>query len=516
MHDIIIKNGMVFDGTGDEGKVNDIAINDGMITEVGDLSGDHARELIDANGHIVAPGFIDISNRSDTRWRLFIDPSLESMLYQGVTTIIGGNSGASLAPIYNEEMMRAMRKWVDIGGININWHSVEEFFTVIAQKRTSVNFGTFVGYGTLRRGLTGDEMRTLTKEEMISIRKHMVESLEQGALGISTGMIYSHERMVSRDELLQIGMVTKKKDALFVTHMRNESDQLLSSIDESLAIQQKTGTRMHISHLKAMQKENWSLMPQAIAKIESTDVLFDIYPYTFSATVLYTFLPEWVSDGGRRMMLERLRNRKTRAAVIGEMEKGPDLSHMVVAETLHSHFFCGKTFGDIAKKQNVSVAEAVINVLLASDGRVVVFCESISEENIIRGLQSENAIISSNGAGFSIDKRTENVEHPRSFGAFPRVYTRFVREKEVIDIATMIHKSTGMVAKDLGLEDRGYIAPNMRADIIVFDPNNFADHADREQPYKYATGMQYVFVNGQSAIKYGKYTGVRSGMIIRK
>ncbi len=516
MHDILIKNGTVVDGTGKKGEIRDVAINDGMITEIGDLSGDHAHEIIDAEGLIVTPGFIDISNRSDTRWRIFSDPTLESMMYQGITTIIGGNSGTSLAPIYNEEMMQSMRKWLDMGPINISWQNIKDFLSVVDTQHLSVNFGTFVGYGTLRRGLTGDVSRELTHTEEVSITKHITESLKQGAFGVSTGLVYSHEKKVTTEELINIGKIVAKKNCLFMAHLRDEGGHILDSINEVIDIQKKTSARMHISHLKVMKKNNWSDMTKAIELIEKSSILYDIYPYTFSATVLYIFLPEWISDGGRRMMLERLRNKKLRDQVIKEMEQGPDLSNAVVSETLRSHFFCGKTFLEIAKKQNVSVNEAIINVLLASEGRVVVFYEGMSEENIVRGIQGKNAVISTNGTGYTIQKNNENIEHPRSFGAFPRVYARYVRDGKKLSIEDMIHKSTGKVAQELGLLDRGIIKNGVVADIAIFDPRVYTDQSCTYDAYQYAKGVQWLIVSGQMAIKYGKYTGVRAGKVLRK
>jgi N-acyl-D-amino-acid deacylase len=516
MHDILIKNGTIFDGTGKERFSACIAINDGVITEMGDLSGDSAREVIDAKGLFVAPGFIDISNRSDTRWRLFSDPHLESMLHQGVTTIIGGNSGSSLAPIYSEDMLKSIRKWGNVTDININWQTMREFLDAVESHHISVNFGSFVGYGTLRRGLTGDESRELTSKEQVSIKKHIIEALDRGALGVSTGLVYSHEKDVTEHELKMIGQITKKKNRLFVAHLRNEDDQLLEALDEMLKIQKATKTKMHISHLKAMMKNNWPSMRTAIKKIEETSVLFDVYPYTFSETVLYTLLPNWVSEGGRRMMIERLRNKKLRPQITNEMAKnGPDLSRAIVAHTQRSHYFCGKTFGEIARKQNSSIEDVVIDVLLASEGQVMIFFESVSEENIVHGLESAHSIISSNGVGYTVKGRNEQLVHPRSFGAFPHVFSRYVQRDGVMSVEEMIYKCSGKVAEELNITDRGVIENGRKADIIVFDPKDYIDHSTAEKPYQYATGINWVLVNGQMTIKYGKHTGIRAGHVIR-
>ena len=516
MHDILIKNGTVVDGSGSTKFKADIAVSDGKITEIGDLSGDGAHEIIDADGLIVSPGFIDISNKSDTRWRLFNDPNLESLLYQGITTIIGGNSGASLAPIYNEDMLKSMRKWADVKSVNIDWQSMESFLDKIKDFKLSVNFGTFVGYGTLRRGLVGDESRDLTDEEKISIKKHITESLKQGALGVSTGLIYSHERDIQIDELVDLAEIIKKNKKLYVAHLRDEGREMLESVDEVLKIYEKTKANTHISHLKVTQKKYWSDMQKAIDKIEKTDISFDIYPYTFSVSVLYTFLPHWVSDGGRRMMLERLRNKQLRERVVLEMdESGVDLKDAIVAHTLRSDYFCGKTFGQIAKTQDTSVNDAVIDVLLACDGQVDIFLESISEENIVRGLQSDSSVISSNGVGYTIQKRNNCMQHPRSFGAFARAFAKYVREEKVLTLEEAVHKSTGKVADKLQIKDRGLLRENYFADIVIFDEKKFRDVSSVERPYVYADGVQELIINGQLVVKYGQYRGLRVGDVIK-
>ncbi|MEN8252096.1 MAG: amidohydrolase family protein [Patescibacteria group bacterium] len=517
MHDILIKNGIIVDGTGQKQYGGDLAINDKKITEIGDLSGDKAHHVIDASGKIVAPGFIDISNRSDTRCRLFKDLQLESLLHQGITTIIGGNSGASLAPIYNEEMFKNMRKWSDVSSFNVNWQSMEDFLETIEKQKLSVNFGTFVGYGTLRRGLVGDEERKLDEEEKISMEKHLTESFNQGALGVSTGLIYSHERGIETEELIEVAKITAKNDKLYVAHLRDEGEDLLSSIEEVIRIKKETGVKMHVSHLKAESKEHWSDMVEAIEKLEKAGIIFDVYPYTFSTTVLYTLLPDWVSDGGRRMMLERLKNKTLRKQVIDEMEsKGRDLSKAVVAYTMNSGYFSGKSFAEIAKLQEKSVNDAVINVLLASEGQVNIFLDSMSKENIVRGLKSDNSVVSSNGVGFTIEKRNEQMEHPRSFGAFARVFCQHVVGSETLSVETAVHKSSGKVAQELNIEERGFLKKGFIADIVIFDLENFKDHSDMERPFQYSTGVESLVVNGQVVLKYGKYIGVRSGGIIKK
>ncbi|TAK96501.1 D-aminoacylase, partial [Patescibacteria group bacterium] len=250
MFNVIIKNGTVIDGTGNPRYRADVGIKNGKIADIGDLSNELTEESIDARGQLVVPGFIDVNNHSDTYWRIFATPTLDSLVRQGITTIIGGNCGSSLAPLVNKDIIQSIQKWVDVSNFSLNWLRMGEFLDEVERKQLSVNFGTLVGHGTLRRGITHDENRLLNEVELESAKKMLKDALREGALGMSSGLIYTHARSATREELIQLAEVVSKNDGVYATHVRGESRGLTSSIEEAIEVAKQSGVKLHISHLK--------------------------------------------------------------------------------------------------------------------------------------------------------------------------------------------------------------------------------------------------------------------------
>ena len=523
MHDILIKNGIVMDGTGDKGYEADVAVNEDVITEIGDLSADHARTEIDAKGKIVCPGFIDITNHSDVYWQIFRTPTQESLLFQGITTIIGGHSGSSLAPLANDDMLRAIQKWTNLRDVNPDWASVKEFLAAIDTHKLGVNFGTLIGHTTLRRGLIGDTHRELKKTELAQMEKMLTKGLREGALGFSTGLGYTHGHSATHDEVLACARIAAKHNALYATHLRDEDDELLHALDDALVTANEAGTRLHISHLKAVGKDNWHLMHDAIgmieqARAEGVNVTFDVYPYTFTGSVLHTILPAWVLEGGRTMMLKRLATAHVRTRVVDELRNLPfDLRSAVVSTSPMMHMMSRRTIGAIAQAQEKSVEDAVIDLLLASDGQITVMIEALSEKNIVTALKNPYALVASNGVGYNAQHaNTGDVVHPRCFGAFPRVFSHYVKNAPELNWENAIHKMTGKVAQQLNIADRGVLKEGKKADVLVLDQETLRDHASRANPYVYATGVLWSLINGQIVIDNESYTGKRAGAVVRK
>ncbi len=523
MHDVIIKNGTLIDGSGSPMYAADLAVSNKVITKIGDLSKDKAQKIIDATNQYVTPGFIDISNRSDVYWRLFQDPGLESLLWQGITTIIGGNSGASLAPIYNQQMLFSTRKWTDITGINVDWTSVEDFLTKVQETQISTHFGTFIGHGTLRRGIIGDEMRELTDSELQMLLKQIKDALNGGALGVSLGLLYTHEQSATRTELLAIAKEVHKGNALLVAHLRDEDQDLVSAVAEILDIVSQTGVRSHITHLKAVGQPYWPLMQEALERIDAMildgfDVTFDVYPYTTTGSVLYTFLPSWVAEGGKKMLLGRLKNKATYDQVRKELKESKlDLSNAIVSLAPHSEKLHGRTLKEIASDRDVDIESLVLDLLLASEGRVIILFDALSEENIERALKSPYSIVTSNSPGYSISDDVQKLRiHPRSFGAFPRLFDRYVRERSVLNWELAVHKSTFKVAQRLNITGKGLLREGFSADIVVIDPKLYKDQATLEQPVVYATGVKHLLIGGVLAISEGSITNLQAGSIVKR
>jgi N-acyl-D-amino-acid deacylase len=523
MYDILIKNGIIIDGTGQSMFRSDIGIHEGMIVDVGDLRNEHAGREIDATGKYVVPGFIDVNNHSDTYWRIFNDPALESLLYQGVTTIIGGNCGSSLAPLLNHKSIESIQKWTDIKKINFNWLTTKDFLNEVEKKKLAVNFATLVGHETLRRGFVGDEVRDITPFEMKQMKKMLAMAMKEGALGFSTGLVYAHAKLASSREITELAEVAKKYDGIYTTHIRGEGSDLIRAIEEAIRIAQFTQIRLQISHLKAIGKKNWKLMGEALNLIETArnsgiDVNFDIYPYTMTGSVLYILLPDWATEGGRNVMLSRLKDGVTRKKIIKEMQENEyDYSKVIISISNLDKTLDHKSIVEIAQIKGTSIEDAIVDLLIASGGRVITMMDVLNEKQVDKAILNPFSMISSNGSGYDIEhQETGEVVHPRSFGTFPRIFAKYVKGRDVISWEEAVSKMSGMPAEKFKIEKRGIVKKGNYADLAIIDPNLIADLATVENPYQYSKGVEWVFVNGKPAIENGTITGERAGEVIRR
>jgi len=514
MYDILIKNGTVIDGTGAPMTKKDIAIQDGVIAAIDDLSHEIAHEVYDATDRYITPGFIDVNNHSDAYWKIFTNPTLDSLVHQGVTTIIGGNSGASLAPLLTPDMIKGVRKWTDVSRVNVNWRTMQEFFDVVASRKLAVNFGSLVGHSTLRRALLHDEQRALTADELDKVAQMLDNALRDGALGLSTALLYAHARSATREELVRLAQIVARYDGVYVAYLSDEMDGLLDALADVIAIAREAGVRLHIAHLKAVGKENWPLMHQALtalneAREEGLIVTSDVYPYTMMSAVLYTLLPQWVTDGGRTMMLARLKDPQTRAQVVDAMRDNPqiDLGEAIVSVSPIVKQLSRRKIADIARAQEKSVEETIIDLLLASNGQAIVLLDALGEDGVRAALAQKNVMVASNGGGYAEkDWQTGELIHPRSFGAFARLLGHYVRDEHVLSWEDAIHKITALPAQQFGLARRGQLAKGMIADIAIVDPATIAQRATTEQPYRYADGVTAVLIGGLFVLRDGVIT----------
>lgn len=511
MFDILIKNPTIIDGSGEKMFQADIGIKKDRIKKIGNLKRARAKKIIEAFGLYLSPGFIDIHNHSDSYWTLFTLPDCQSLIRQGITSIIGGNCGSSLAPLVEGSIIGSIQKWADINQVNVNWLTVKELFQDLEKRKIGINFGTLVGHATLRRGLLKDEVRPIKKEEIKIMEKMLRQAMKQGAFGLSTGLIFSHAKLASTEEIIKLAKIVKEEGGIYTSHIRGEGKELLPAIKEAIEIGQSSGISVQISHLKALGKKNWPKMEEAIKMIEQAgdkgiDINFDVYPYTTTGSVLYTVLPDWVAEGGKEAMLKRLKKPIIRAKVIEEMKEDEyDYTKIKIGQD---------KLTDIASRLDKDIEEAVIDLLIAKDGHVIAFMNLLSEENVIKALKHPLAIIGSDG--FAASKRTPYPIHPRCFGTFPRVFKKYVRQKKILSWQEAIHKMTGKPASKLGLKTRGLIKKDYFADVCLFRPKIIGDKASFANPYRYSKGMEYVILNGQVIIDKGEYTDKLVGRILKK
>ncbi|KKP80313.1 MAG: hypothetical protein A2271_04525 [Candidatus Moranbacteria bacterium RIFOXYA12_FULL_35_19] len=523
MYDILIKNGKIIDGTGKLGFFADVAIKEDKIIKIGELHNEKGEIEIDAMGKIVCPGFVDVNNHSDTFWQIFLNPDLESLAYQGITTIIGGACGSSLAPLATPLTIESIQKWVDLRNINFSWLSMKEFLKIMEVKKISVNFATLVGHENLRRGILKNELRSLNPKEIKFIEKTFQDSLQAGALGLSTGLVYTHARLATSEELMNLANIVKKYDGVYVTHIRDEAREVIESVEEAIKIGREVKMKLHIAHLKIMGKENWKKMNEvlehiSLAKKSGIDISFDVYPYTNTGSVLYAMLPSWVAEGGRKIMLHRLKDPAIRIKVITEMKKsGFEYEKIEIASSLMDKTLTSRKITEIAISQNKTVEEAIIDVLIASEGRVITSMEILSEENVRMAIAHPLSMIASNGAGYSLNHaKTGELVHPRSFGTYIKVLEKYVLEEKIISFEEAIRKMTSFPAEKFGVVKRGKLAKGFFADVLVLDKNKISAPADKERPYQYSQGVDYSLVNGKMVIQEGKYMGMRNGKVIRR
>ncbi len=522
MYDLLIKNGTVIDGSGAPMFRADIAVREDRIVSIGAFGGETAEKIIDADGCYVTPGFIDVNNHSDTYWEIFRNPGQHGMLLQGVTTVIGGNSGASLAPLIEPESLRAIQKWTDVDSVSFNWLSMREFLGEMDRRPMSVNFATLAGHGTIRRGVLRNPTKTPSENDLSAMRLLLRRALDEGAIGFSTGLKYTHARLAEKHEISGFLELVSKRKCVYATYLRDEGPELLQSLDEAVVLATEADIPLHISHLKAVGKRNWHLLGQALDLIRNAaqdglDVSFDVYPYTASGSVLYTLLPDWVTESGRKTTLHRLKDFKVRSAAIRDMrESGLDYFGMKLFVSSLAQMTGLKTVEQIAKAQRKSPEEVVIDILLASDGHAIVSLEVSSPENVVRAIQHPFSIISSNGVGYSAEYgKTGNMVHPRNFGTFPKVFAEYVRERKLLSWEEAVHKMTGKPAAKFGLDDRGVLREKAKADIVVFDPATVCDRSTMDDPFRYPDGIRTVIVGGKITAEDGSWNGVRAGETIR-
>lgn len=503
----------------------DVGIKNGEIAMLGNLEDETASQEINAEGKIVAPGFIDINNHSDTHWTLFKYPEQESLVMQGITTIIGGNCGSSLAPILGDGSIKALRKWTSLRDVQIDWDRMNEFLDFMADSHPlRLNFGTLIGHATLRRGLIGDEIRPLKDDEQITLSQELNRSMREGGFGLSVGLAYTHTRVAGNQEIQQLAQIVKQNGGLFTVHLRDEGEGLLASVREACEFALNTGVNLEISHMKAVGKKSWHLFNHALeliqeARLRGAKINFDVYPYAYSGPVLYTLLPDWVTEGGREKLLKLLRESAIRNRVIAEMKRNNlNYAKVMIASSPLSNMLVSKSIAEIAKARNTEAEEVVVDLVLASEDQCEVIVKLLGEKNVEKALANPLAIVCSDGVGYGPqESKSGNLVHPRSFGACPRFLSHYIKQKKIVSPSKAIFKMTGLPARKLGLPKRGFILEGYRADIVVLDWDNLSDKATLENPFKYPEGVDQVIINGVVTADKGELVpGVRSGEILRK
>jgi N-acyl-D-amino-acid deacylase len=525
--DLVLRGGMLFDGTGGPAWQADLGIVGDRIVALGDIAADQGRRVLDVSGLHVAPGFIDIHSHSDGD--ILVYPGGESRIYQGVTTEVTGNCGHSAAPLIGVDAEERRRAWEEETGGEARWSDVSSYFEALEQTGIALNQILLLGHGTLRTNAIGLVDRPLTTEELDSVLWAVEEGMDQGAFGLSTGLEYTPGSYTPTDEIIAMARVVARRGGLYASHIRNEEVALLAAVSEAIQIGRRANVRVEVSHLKAAGQPNWAKQRAALDLLESArgggvDVLADAYPYTAYSTGLTIFLEPWARAGGGAAIATRLRDADTRIRIRKEVgvhvRSDPgDYDLVVIARTRSekNRSFVGKNLEEIGAHWEVDPLDALLRLLEEEKGSVSFVGHGMSSKNVEIVLGHPLVMIGSDGSAMApVGKAAEAQPHPRSYGAHARVFAHYVRERKLFDLPTAVKKMTSMPAEQIGLADRGRLARGMKADLVAFDAEAVEDRASFAEPHQYATGITYVLVNGSLVVDQGRHTGARPGRVLRK
>jgi len=530
--DVVILGGRVINGAGAPWVRADIAVEDGVIVEIGYLKHPQADVVIKADGLFVSPGFIDIHNHSDLA--LLIDPIADSMIRQGVTTIAIGNCGLSVAPI-RREIIERFKKHVEAfapAQVEWRWESFDDYLRVLEERGVGVNVVPLVGHGTIRANVLGFEPKEPSESELNEMKSLVEESMRAGAFGLTTGLIYLPGMYAGTDEIIELAKVAAKYGGIYASHIRSESFALIEAVSEAIEIGEKASIPVEISHHKASGVENWGKVKTTLklmedARLRGVDVTCDVYPYTAGMTSLSALLPPWAQAGGVEEIIDRLKQSSIRAKIVGEMRSGvkgkEDLLRgagwdgIVVAYSKRHKEFEGKSLSEVAEIWGKDVFDAFFDLIVEDEGATMIVLHLMSEDDVRYVISHRLSMIATDG--WAVSPRgpmSAGKPHPRFYGTYPRVLAKYVRREKLLSLEEAVKKMSWMPAQKLGLWNRGLIAKGMVADIVVFDFNSIEDKATFEDPHRYPDGIKYVLVNGELVIDDGKHTGKLAGRVLRR
>ena len=530
-YDLLIRGGRVVDGTGRRAFDADVAVRGDRVVRVGSVPATaRAKRTIDASGLVVAPGFIDMLGQSEHY--VLIDPRAMSKVMQGVTTEVTGEGG-SAAPV-NERTLKEDEPFNRRFNLNVDWRTLHEYFRRLGVSGSGVNLATFVGATQVRAYVVGFDNRDPTPQELEQMKSLVAEAMEDGALGLSTSLQYVPARFAKTGEIVELAKVARRYGGIYATHQRSEANALDASLAEVFEIARRARIPTEIWHLKAAYRKNWGRMPQVLAKIRAArarglDVTADVYPYTAASTGLAACLPPWAVEGGGEKMLARLRDPATRARIRADILRDSNEweniylgsgggSGVLVGSVFNRELEAlqGKRISEIAKEQGKDELETLFDIIVADRGQTGAIYFMMSEDDLRAALREPFVgVCTDSGARATDGPLSGSKSHPRGWGTYPRILSRYVRDERLLTLEQAVHKMTGRPAARVGLRDRGVIRVGAFADITVFDPARVRDLATFEQPNQYPEGIHYVVVNGQLEVDEGRRTPVNAGRPLR-
>jgi N-acyl-D-amino-acid deacylase len=527
MLDILIQNGQVVDGSGAPRTRADVGVVGAHIVEVGQLEGAEARTVIDASGCVVTPGFVDMHSHAD--FTLPVWPTADSLVHQGITTIAAMQCGASPAPLLDgtREQVLAMMESEEMPLPWDEWSTFGSYLDYLTRIGISVNVVPMVGQGTVRSAIVAFSAEPANEEEIARMQAEVVKAMDEGAIGVSTGLIYPPGSYARTEELVAITRPAGERDGFYFSHIRGEGDTLLEAITEAIHIGRETGAAVQISHYKAAGHDNWEKSARGLelidqARAEGLDVTVDMYPYLAGGTGLVAALPEWAQEGGKEAIAGRLTDPQTRQKMTADMQSTgffriAEWDKVLVSGSPRKQEYEGRYIADLAAEAGKSPHDWVFDALLETEGDISMILFMMSEDNRKQELRYPFMMIGTDGAGLATEgPMARGLPHPRSYGTYPRVLGRYVREQGVITLEEAIWKMSGLPAQTLRWTDRGLVKKGYKADLVVLDPDTVADQATYEAPHQYPVGISHVLVNGKLVIHDNSHTQARPGDVLKR
>lgn len=525
MLDIMIKNGLIYDGTGNPPTKLNVGIKDGKIIHLDYLKDRQAKKVIDAENMAISPGFIDTHTHSDL---IITKPEIHNIkVMQGVTTELLGQDGTSAAPV-NSETKALWQK--QLKGLNGDigdwpWETVEEYLDYLDKTPIAGNALYLVPHGGIRTLVMGFAERVATDEELEKMTFLAEEGMQQGAVGVSSGLIYPPNVFCDTREVIALCKGAAKYDGVFVVHIRNEANGILEALDEVIGAARKTGVRLHVSHFKIVGSKNRDKFKPVLEKIdkarkEGIEITFDQYPYTAGSTVFHSLLPPWMHSGGTDEMLKKLKDKGNREKIIQDIKNDDSYENWALycgwenvvintVSTKDNKYTESKNMAEIAKIRNQEPEDTVIDLIIEEDANITMTIHWGIEDDIIYGMKHPLQMVCSDGI-------FGGKPHPRLYGSFPKVLGQYVRDEGFFPLSEGVRKMTGAPAQMLRLKDRGYLREGYWADIVIFDPKEIKSNATYEDPIQFPSGINYVIVNGKITVENGKYMGKTNGKVIRR